>query len=227
MTIQEMEYDVKFKLNKVDSNAFRGLKIPEIDWKLNEAQDIYINNAIASKRQNGLAFEINERITGDIAPLVVKATILPAGNLIKLPSNYRNFVKADILVKKGDCQLLNKVWLVQHEDISEYDYFSQPSFEWQEANGYFETGGLVVQADGTIQSAELVYVRKPKYMHNAIGFDPAGYRLPSGELLQGVQNSELPAQTHREIVDIAVSLIATELELPTAGAHIQKLTLTN
>ena len=42
MTIQEMHYDFKMKLNKIDSEQYRNLRIPEIDWKLNEALEIFI-----------------------------------------------------------------------------------------------------------------------------------------------------------------------------------------
>lgn len=225
MTVQDMEYDIKLKLNRLDSNAFRGLLIPELDWKINEAHDVYVNNAISPKRPNGLAFEINERITTDIAPLVVQKTIVPVNSVVKLPTDYRNFVKADASVKKGSCILSNKVWVVQHEDLAEYDYFSIPSFEWQEANATFESDGIVIDADGDIQEVYLTYVKKHPYVHNASGFTQGGgtYRLPSGELLQGSQDSILPAHTHNEIVNIAVALIAIDMEHPQAAALQQKL----
>ena len=42
MTIQEMHYDVKMKLNKVDSQQYRNLIIPQVDWILNEAQELFV-----------------------------------------------------------------------------------------------------------------------------------------------------------------------------------------
>lgn len=221
MSIEEMAYDVKVKLNKLDSNAFRNLIIPEIDWRLNEALNIYINNAIASKRPN-LGLEINERITGDISPLLVSTTVVTTG-LVPLPSDYRNFVKADATVNKG-CTLNNRVWIVQHEDLSDADYFSKPSFEWEEANGVFNTDGLLVKADGTIGSVTLYYIKKHPYIHNAEGYSPTGYYLPSGLLLQGKQDCILNENCHREIVDIVVAMVTAELGLPIDSQ--KKLTLT-
>jgi hypothetical protein len=43
MTAREMHYDFKQKLNKIDSQKHRNLKVPEIDWKLNEAQEYSAN----------------------------------------------------------------------------------------------------------------------------------------------------------------------------------------
>ena len=42
MLIEDMHYDFKQKINKIDSQKYRNLRIPEIDWKLNEAQEIFI-----------------------------------------------------------------------------------------------------------------------------------------------------------------------------------------
>ena len=41
MTVQEMHYDFKMKLNKIDSEQYRNLRVPEIDWLLNEILQIY------------------------------------------------------------------------------------------------------------------------------------------------------------------------------------------
>jgi len=51
-----MHYDLKVKLNKVDSQQYRNLLIPEIDWALNEAQNIFIKN-IAEPRKMQQMFD--------------------------------------------------------------------------------------------------------------------------------------------------------------------------
>ena len=38
-----MHYDFKKKLNKIDSQQKKNLLIPEIDWTLNEAQNLYVD----------------------------------------------------------------------------------------------------------------------------------------------------------------------------------------
>ena len=42
MTVQEMHYDFKFKLNKIDSSDYSNFKIPEIDWLLNESMEVFL-----------------------------------------------------------------------------------------------------------------------------------------------------------------------------------------
>ena len=44
MSVKDMHYDFKTKLNKLDSNLYRNLQIPEIDRKLNEAMFIFIKS---------------------------------------------------------------------------------------------------------------------------------------------------------------------------------------
>ena len=61
MTIEDMHYDVLQKLSKIDSNKYKRLVVPEIDWMLNESQDIIIKNISQPRRVNALGFEINQR----------------------------------------------------------------------------------------------------------------------------------------------------------------------
>ena len=49
-------------------------------------------------------------------------------------------------------------------------------------------------------------------MHYAQGFNAGTYTLPSGVVLSGSVNCELPDHTHREIVDIAVLILSGELQ---------------
>ena len=51
MNVRGMHYDVKQKLNKVDSQQYRNLRVPEIDWKLNEAYEIFVKS-VAEPRIN-------------------------------------------------------------------------------------------------------------------------------------------------------------------------------
>ena len=94
MNIREMHYDFKQKLNKIDSEQYRNLKVPEIDWKLNEAIDLFLKIVAQPKIKVNLGFEISSRITDDIRSLVVDTLSLPltvldsTHYLAALPSNY-------------------------------------------------------------------------------------------------------------------------------------------
>ena len=63
-------------------------------------------------------------------------------------------------------------------------------------------------------------------MHNAQDFLPAQtYTLPSGNVLANRQNCELPAHTHREIVDIAVLVTSGDLSMADYTLKVNKIKL--
>ena len=111
MDIKAMHYDFKKKLNKVDSQQYKNLRVPEIDWVLNEAEDVFIEMIIHPRKFSGyLGFEKNQRTIDDIRQLVVPvddtvaiAPITPGGNNFSLPSDYRHFVAAEVLMSKSGC----------------------------------------------------------------------------------------------------------------------------
>ena len=76
MDIRSLQYDFKQKLNKVDSQQYRNLKIPEIDWKLNEAADIYIKTIVEPRKFNNLGFETSQRTIDDIRTIVKNNEII-------------------------------------------------------------------------------------------------------------------------------------------------------
>ena len=61
MNISEMHYDFKKKLNKVDSEQNRNLLVPEIDWALNEAQELFIKWISEPRQRSYLGFEKSQR----------------------------------------------------------------------------------------------------------------------------------------------------------------------
>mgnify|MGYP003657165203 FL=1 len=71
------------------------------------------------------------------------------------------------------------------------------------------------------------YIKKLQYIHNAEDFRGGTYKLPSGVLLTGNVSCELPEQTHREIVDIAVAIASNELQNPDLQNKLQKLNFNN
>ena len=115
---------------------------------------------------------------------------------------------------KGNCRgVKGRLHVRQHDDEFENSPFDKSSFEWRIVNGLFITEGVKVFDDGTFTNKSLVlsYIRKPSYIHNANAFRNGTYQLPSGRVLEGTVDCELPEHTHREIVDIAVALVSGEL----------------
>lgn len=222
-----MHYDFKRKFNKIDSQANRNLLIPEIDWILNEAQDIFIKLVAQPRYQNYLGFETSSRTIEDIRPLVVPgySCNLTTRRLAELPSDYLYHVKLHAHITKGNCNNVKaNIYVRQHDDDFENSAFSKSSFEWREVNAVFNKDGLqLFPEDFEINSVILDYIKKPKYMHNAENFGSGSYKLPSGVVLTGYQDCELPSQVHSEIVDIAVLLAAGDINSPEYATKLNKL----
>lgn len=224
MNIKGMQYDFKQKLNKVDSQQYRNLRIPEIDWKINEAIDIFIKSIAEPRTHNNLGFEKKQRTIDDIRPLVknnVQINVTKISDteyFAALPADYMFYISSDSIATKGSCSSVKcRNILKQHDDRHEESPFDKSNFEWRETNIRFYDGGIKIFTDGTfsINRIELNYIRKHAYVHNAQGFLPTRqYRLPDGNLLTGSQDCELPEHTHREIVDIAVLITTGDLGMP-------------
>ena len=223
MNIKEMHYDFKQKLNKIDSQQYRNLRVPEIDWKINEAYEVFVKSIAEPRVTNHLGFEINQRTIDDIRTIVVNDEVLipiqidDTSYFITLPQNYMFYISANIIMSKGNCKdKIGRAILRQHDDRFETSPFDNSSYEWGEVNIRFYDKGIRVFTDGTfsIKELRLNYIRKHAYIHNAQDFLPTGsYTLPSGQVLTGIQNCELPEHTHREIVDIAVLITSGDLSM--------------
>ena len=235
MTIKEMQYDIKFKLNKIDSQQYRNLRIPELDWVINEAYEIFVKSVAEPRTSNYLGFETSQRTIDDIRTIVVNdKNIIPTKldnktYVLSLPQDYMFYISASVVITKKNCSdRIARAILRQHDDRFESSPFDNSSFEWKEVNIRFYEDGIKLFTDGTfdIKEVKLNYIRKHAYIHNAQDFLPTGsYKLPSGTLLTGSQDCELPTQTHREIVDIAVLILTNNLELPTYQLKQAKVNL--
>lgn len=233
MSIKNMHYDFKKKINKIDSQQYKNLLIPEIDWTLNEAQNIFVD-IIAQPRVPFLGFEKTQKNTDDIKTLVIPDHCLsvPSNpldkftNTVPLPDDYRYYIRGYVSMTKGKCKDVKaKLYIQQHDDEFEESPFNRSNFEWRSVNGVFVTGGLQLYNDGTFTNTKtcLTYIRNPLRMHNAEDFRGGSYKLPSGEVLTGHIDCELPKHTHSEIVDLAVLIATGEMQIPDYETKLAKL----
>lgn len=232
-----MQYDVKVKLNKVDSQQFRNLKVPEIDWALNEAQDVIIKTRAEPRQKNGFGFEVNQRSIDDIRNIVVNnLTPLSATSVnsssykVDLPNDYMFFLSGYAEITKEQCTVKSRLYVKQHDDEHEESNFDKSSFEWREVNMRFYQDGIRIFTDGTFivdSICEFNYIRKPAYMHNAADYVGGTYNLPDGTVLTGTQDCELAEHIHREIVDLAVLILSGQMQHPDYELKLAKINLLN
>lgn len=240
MDVRAMHYDLKVKLNKVDSQQFRNLRVPEIDWLLNEAQEVFIKKIAQPRIKNGYGFEVNQRSIDDVRTIVVDSlTPLVISNFntqdnsfqAALPADYMFFISGYACITKGQCENQRaRMYVKQHDDLHEESPFDSSSFEWREVSVRFFKNGLRVFTDGTfiVESiCEFNYIKQPAYIQNAQDYVGGTYNLPNGTPLVGFQNCELPEHTHREIVDLAVLIATGQIQIPDYQIKQDKINLLN
>ncbi|GHV61235.1 hypothetical protein FACS1894195_1450 [Bacteroidia bacterium] len=226
MNIKEMHFDFKQKLNKIDSAQYRNFRVPEIDWKLNDAQDVYIKMIAEPRLRKQYGFESSQRSIDDIRTLVTQTKISLYNDkkenidVAKLPDDYMYFVSGKVQAKKDICEALLNCIVRQHQETFQDSPFDRSSFIWREINIAFVDGGIKVFTgnDFSVIALTLDYIRRPAFMHNAGSFmisergkEDGTYTLPSGVELHGTKDCELPEHTHREIVDLAVLITTGDL----------------
>lgn len=234
MTVADMHYDFKFKLNKLDSSDYSNFQIPEIDWLLNESMWVFLKQKYGITNSKREGFEVTQKRIDDLRNLVVKDVVLPtiAGTANSfervLPDNYIFAIRIQAELSKESCSLTRKSVCVQtqHDDLSKVlkDPYYGPSFEWEEVPVVFgTTGDLVTDSnkifgytDGTfvINNFILDYLRTPKTISFAEGVPGGEYFYPDGTLTDSNQDCELPEHAHNEIVDLAVQIAAGNIDHP-------------
>lgn len=232
MTVKEMHYNFKRKLNKVDSAQYKNFQIPEIDNYLNEAQELFIEMVAEPSKRSYLGFEINQASIDDIRTLVVRqgsdssSCIDVQNNIVSLPEKYLHFTSGNVYMSKGNCtDIKARFHQKQQDDEFEESPFDKSSFEWREVNGVFFDGGIQLFDDGTFTNKKFCmnYIRKPNLIYDAADFKGGSYTTLSGKTLTDTSDCELPEHTHKIIVDIAVFLATGEIQSSEYNLKLQKL----
>jgi len=218
MTIEEQHYDFKRKLNKIDSQKYRNMLVPEIDQIINEAREIFVKRIAQPRRYSHLGTEMNTRNTQDLRTLVVSgATIAVTDNQATVPDDFWFPLRVRATISTSTCPPVSaKVFMRQHDDNFIGSSFDKSNYNWRTVNGTWNAAGILFD-DGdnavTINTAVVDYYQKLTWVHNAAAFNNGSYTLPGGQSLTGKQDdTQLPDHVHREVVDIAVLLAKGELE---------------
>lgn len=227
MTVQDMHYDFKMKFNKIDSQKNRNLRIQEIDWLLNEAEQIFVKLVAYPRMFNHLGFEVNQRSTEDIREVLQKEQITPLENQVVFPENYEYFIKGSCLITKGKCKKQSASFTpIQHDDDLENTAFYKSDFYWREVVGMFNKTGIELLVKYfTVDAFNLTYIKKRPYICFPTGTSQGQYTLPSGVILTENQDCILSSITHPEIVDIAVMLASGKIQASDFQIRMAKLSV--
>lgn len=234
MTVENMHFDFKIKLNKLDSARNRNLLPQEIDWVLNEALGIFINQKCNSKKYSDLEELMVINRSCSVAIFNVSENLYKADFSTLTPS-YMHYISGHAYLNKTDniCSTEDRyadLYIKELHQRTQFTAFEDSSYEWQEvACSFINTsgnaniaGGLLLYTDGTFTIKNLVlnYIRTPKRI--AI----ATYSLPDGSTVTR-QDCELSEVFHNQIVDLAVALAAGNLQMPDVNYKLQKISFNN
>jgi hypothetical protein len=223
MTIKGMHLDFKNKYNKVDSLQNTNFDVPQIDFILNQAAELFVKLIAQPRLKSHLGFEVVQRTIDDIRMLVINdKEINVVNNIAVLPTDYLFYLRAFCMVDKNDSNHIScknkkcRVIIRQHDDMFDESPFDRSSFEWRFVNALFVKEGIKLFADDTMKigKMKLSYLKKLDFFHNAEDYSEEGYETIDGVVLSGFKNCELPGHTHSEIVNIAVLLVSAWLNDP-------------
>lgn len=235
MTIQDIHYDFKVKIDKVDSLSKKNFLANEIDWIVNEAIKIFVKQRYGQNNLKRAGFESIQKRTDDLRTLQIKSpTALQPGVVpvqhqgdiyefrisdFKFP--YQFLTRLTAKAKKDNCTKVIKVRQTQHDDLSTAldDEFFKPDFVWGEA--------LAVEArtDETQDKKGSIYVYTddfeiveiyPEYLKepNKVWIGTYNTRDGLHRIGDPPIECDLPTHTHNEIVDLAVAECSRIIEHP-------------
>lgn len=164
MTAATLYYEIRRRINNINSNERRQVHIEEIHSVANEAYQIMVENMV------DLA-ELNPKLREDLRPLERKKASLSftCGDkccIAAYPDDYYRRLNQKIVASRSDCpnrEML--VHMVQADDLnySLQDPFWKPSFEWEETIADDGEDGLYIYHNGDFDIEEVIidYYRKP------------------------------------------------------------------
>lgn len=228
MTVNELHYQFKLNMDRVDSLSKPDFNRAEIDYFLNEAQLVFLKqraSGLSNSKRKG--FESTQKRIDDLSTLVVKFPIqspitpIPhGGDLFEVPLStnlarkYYALISARVKVESSqDCFHTVPLKYTQHDDLSEAlrDPFNSPSLE---AIPY-----TIGRSSSSIDSSIYFYASPtliPVEVYVEYIAYPSRISIGGYTYLDGISypaaTSELPPHTHTELVDIAAQLAALTIE---------------
>jgi hypothetical protein len=224
MTVQEMHYQFKIGLDKVDSLSVPNFIAEEIDILLNNAQEQFISQRAFSNNPRREGLEETQKRLDDLKNIIsnyntttftTTADSKPNGVFVDLPANYRHAIQEEATVSYTDCNstiqtLQAEIVPISHDRYNRIirDPFNKPDKELIYRLGFeantSERFEIILGPSTTLTNYIVRYIRKPQQIRYG-----TQYQTPTTDL-----DCELSLHTHREIVALAVKNALEDIESP-------------
>jgi pyruvate/oxaloacetate carboxyltransferase len=223
MTVQEMHYEFKLGLDKVDSLSTPNFIPEEIDVILNNAQEEFITQRAYRNNPRQQGVEETQKRVDDLKNIIsdyktstfsTTADNKPNGIFVNLPVDYRHALQEEVQLTYTNCNNQTTTSIAAIKPITHDRYnklirdpFNKPdkqfvfrlALEKTLTNERFE-----LISSETISSYNLRYIRQPQRIQYG-----TQYQVPTTD-----QDCELSDYTHREIISIAVKNTLEDIESP-------------
>jgi hypothetical protein len=227
MTISEMHYDWKLKIDKVDSFSKADFSPAEIDWLLNEAIMVIVKQRYGITNSKRSGFESSQKRIDDLKSLQIKFPLQPGITPTPLASNlfevslddliyeYWFLTRATVDVVKPNCVEKASLKLIQHDDLNfalndPFNKSDDTEVLYNFGRGSSGTSdSIYLYPDSTYPLGQVFieYIKKPAKV--SLG----GYTYLDGTLTTQ-QDCDLSEHLHNEIVDVAVQIASGIIESP-------------
>lgn len=218
--VQELIYEFKLNLNKMDRQDNVQVPLEDILVFLNQAQLSWVKSKVGENNIFRDGYEGTRKRIDDLQALKVDDVSLPLVKTtdvlyksyqasLKSAPDYMMYVMSHVGARKEDCKAGLTVDLIRQNDLSTlyFDANFQPSFEWRSTFATLGQDYVKVYADDSfeIENLYLTYLRYPKPV------DSEGYIRLDGSDSVNV-DCELPYYAKSDLLDLATKFAAQSVD---------------
>lgn len=233
--VEELIYEFKLNLNKMDRQDNVQVPLEDILVFLNQAQLSWVKSKVGENNIFRDGYEGTRKRIDDLqvlkvndASLLLQKTtdVLYKGYKADLKTipDYMMYIMSHVGARKEDCKAGLTVDLIRQNDLSTlyFDANFSPSYEWRTTLATIGQDNIIVYTDDTfeIENLYLTYLRYP------MPVDSEGYIKIDG-LDSSKQDCELPYYAKSDILNLATKFAAQSVDNQAQAAFAEDRSVKN
>lgn len=233
--VEELIYEFKLNLNKMDRQDNVQVPLEDILVFLNQAQLSWVKSKVGENNIFRDGYEGTRKRIDDLqvlkvndASLLLQKTtdVLYKGYKADLKTipDYMMYIMSHVGARKEDCKAGLTVDLIRQNDLSTlyFDANFSPSYEWRTTLATIGQDNIIVYTDDTfeIENLYLTYLRYP------MPVDSEGYIKIDG-LDSSKQDCELPYYAKADILNLATKFAAQSVDNQAQAAFAEDRSVKN
>ena len=233
--VEELIYEFKLNLNKMDRQDNVQVPLEDILVFLNQAQLSWVKSKVGESNIFRDGYEGTRKRIDDLqvlkvndASLLLQKTtdVLYKGYKADLKTipDYMMYIMSHVGARKEDCKAGLTVDLIRQNDLSTlyFDANFSPSYEWRTTLATIGQDNIIVYTDDTfeIENLYLTYLRYP------MPVDSEGYIKIDG-LDSSKQDCELPYYAKSDILNLATKFAAQSVDNQAQAAFAEDRSVKN